>query len=106
MSRRKSFFKSWKWRILRLLLVLSLSLFFFSASIGIIWFSSLQIPDLSVFEERKVAQSTKIFDRTGEILLYDIHSDARRTIVSFNDISQNLFCKICFEKEGILLQPW
>src|SRR5665811_524115 len=44
----------------------------------IIWFSSLKIPDFSSFEERKVINSTKIYDRTGEILLYDINQDVKR----------------------------
>ncbi len=88
MSRTKSFFNSLKWRIIKPLLVLSISFGLMSASVFIIWFSSLDIPDLSAFEERKVAQSTKIYDRTGEILLYDVHTDARRTIIPFEDISQ------------------
>ena len=90
MTRRKSFFRSWKWRILKPLILLFVSLCFIGASIGIIWFATLKIPDLSVFEERKVAQSTKIFDRTGEILLYDVHADAKRTIIAFEDISRNI----------------
>ncbi len=90
MSHRKSFFKSWKWRLLKPLILLSISCVFISASILIIWVSSLKIPDLSVFESRKVAQSTKIFDRTGEILLYDVHSNQKRTVIEFGDISENI----------------
>lgn len=55
-----------------------------------IWISTLEIPDLSAFEERRILQSTKIFDRTGEILLYDLHQDVRRTIVPFESISRHL----------------
>lgn len=55
-----------------------------------LWVSSLDIPDLSAFEERRVLQSTKIYDRTGEILLYDLHQDVRRTIVPFEDISYHI----------------
>ncbi len=90
MSRRKSFFNSWKWRILKPLLLLSISTVLIAISIGIIWFATLKIPDLSVFETRKVAQSTKIFDRTGQILLYDVHNDAKRTIIPFDDISEKI----------------
>jgi 1A family penicillin-binding protein len=54
------------------------------------WVSTLEIPDLSSFEERRVLQSTKIYDRTGEILLYDLHQDVRRTIVPFENISRHL----------------
>jgi len=30
------------------------------------------LPDLSTFDQRVVPESTKIYDRTGEILLYEI----------------------------------
>ena len=53
----------------------------------LIWVSTLEIPDLSSFEERRVLQSTKIFDRTGEVLLYDLFQDVRRTVVPFEEIS-------------------
>lgn len=55
-----------------------------------IWVSTLEIPDLSSFEQRRVLQSTKIYDRTGEIMLYDLHQDVRRTIVPFEDISYHI----------------
>jgi 1A family penicillin-binding protein len=90
MSRRKSFFNSLKWRILKPLLVLFISLGLVSGGILTIWFTSLKIPDLSAFETRKVSQSTKIFDRTGQILLYDVHADAKRTVVPFENISEKI----------------
>jgi 1A family penicillin-binding protein len=55
-----------------------------------IWVSTLEIPDLSSFEQRRILQSTKIYDRTGEVLLYDLHQDVRRTIVPFEDISYHI----------------
>lgn len=55
-----------------------------------LWISTLNIPDLSSFEERRILQSTKIFDRTGEILLYDLHQDVKRTIVPFEEISRHI----------------
>lgn len=56
----------------------------------LLWVSTLDIPDLSSFEERRILQSTKIYDRTGEIVLYDLHQDVRRTIVSYEKISRHL----------------
>lgn len=56
----------------------------------LIWVSTLEIPDLSSFEERRVLQSTKIYDRTGEVLLYDLHQDVKRTVVPFEDISRHI----------------
>ncbi|MEK7462040.1 MAG: PBP1A family penicillin-binding protein [Patescibacteria group bacterium] len=54
------------------------------------WLSTLEIPDLSSFEERRVQQSTKIYDKTGEIMLYDLHQDVRRTVVPFDQISHHV----------------
>jgi penicillin-binding protein 1C len=56
----------------------------------LIWVSTLEIPDLSSFEERQVLQSTKIYDRTGEVLLYDLFQDVRRTVVPFEEISRHI----------------
>ena len=55
-----------------------------------IWVSTLEIPDLSSFEQRRIQQSTKIYDRTGEVLLYDLHQDVKRTIVPFENISYHI----------------
>ncbi len=56
----------------------------------LVWIATLDIPNLSSFEERQVLQSTKIYDRTGEVLLYDLHQDVRRTIVPYDNISRHI----------------
>lgn len=53
------------------------------------WISK-DLPDPDRLTDRKVAQSTKIYDRTGEHLLYEIFADEKRTLVSFEDIPQDL----------------
>lgn len=58
--------------------------------IFVIWVATLKMPDLSSFQDRQVLQSTKIFDRTGKILLYDLHQDVRRTVVPYENISRNI----------------
>ncbi len=60
------------------------------AGIVVIWFSSLKIPDFHSFEERKIANSTKIYDRTGEILLYNIHQDIKKTDIPFDKMGVNI----------------
>jgi penicillin-binding protein 1A len=55
-----------------------------------LWISSFRIPDFSAFEDRKVAQSTKIYDRTGEILLFDVNQDIKRTVISIEDMGLNI----------------
>lgn len=56
----------------------------------LLWFSSIEIPDLASFDQRMLGQSTKIYDRTGKILLYDLSKNMRRTVVPFDQISQNV----------------
>ena len=53
----------------------------------LLWAATIEIPDFSLFETRQVSQSTKIYDRTGKILLYDVHKDVRRTLVPYENIS-------------------
>ncbi|MFZ3043945.1 MAG: transglycosylase domain-containing protein [Minisyncoccia bacterium] len=47
------------------------------------------VPDISSFASRQVDQSTKIYDRTGQVLLYDYNRDAKRNIIPLADISPN-----------------
>ena len=49
------------------------------------WYSR-DLPDPNKIIERDVAQSTKIYDRTGENLLYEIHGDQRRTLIDIDTI--------------------
>jgi 1A family penicillin-binding protein len=67
------------------LIIISLCVVFFS--LGIIYLSTIQLPDFNNFENRDVANSTKIYDRTGKIVLYNIHDNVRRTEISFTEIS-------------------
>jgi penicillin-binding protein 1C len=60
------------------------------AGVLFLWISTLDIPDLSAFEQRRVLQSTKIYDRTGEVLLYDLNADVRRTVVPYEEMSRHI----------------
>lgn len=57
---------------------------------GIIWATLVPIPAINNFESRKVAQSTKIYDRTDNIVLFDVHGAMRRTAVPLEDIGPYL----------------
>ncbi|MFH0873787.1 MAG: PBP1A family penicillin-binding protein [Candidatus Komeilibacteria bacterium] len=50
-----------------------------------VWYSH-DLPDPNKLIDRSVAQSTKIYDRTGEHLLYEIHGTQRRTLVNLDQI--------------------
>ncbi len=62
---------------------------FFATAI-FLWTIFFKIPEFGKFEERKIMESTKIYDRTGKIILYDLHKDARRTTIPFEQIPRNL----------------
>lgn len=55
----------------------------------VFWVSTFQLPDLSVFDERRVNESTRIYDRTGKILLYDVHNNIKRKNVAYEEISRH-----------------
>ncbi|PJC25025.1 MAG: hypothetical protein CO056_02535, partial [Candidatus Tagabacteria bacterium CG_4_9_14_0_2_um_filter_41_11] len=74
------------WRIFKVAVIAAVSAFFVLAIIIIFWASTLSIPDFQSFENRKVIQSTKIYDNTGEILLYDIHQNISRTVIPFGEM--------------------
>jgi len=51
--------------------------------ITLAWFSR-DLPTPAGIMNRAVPQSTKIYDRTGQTVLYNIHGEERRTVVNFN----------------------
>ncbi len=44
------------------------------------------IPDVESLAANRVAESTKIYDRTGTILLYELYGEEKRTIIPFDRI--------------------
>ncbi|MBL7058669.1 penicillin-binding protein [Patescibacteria group bacterium] len=47
---------------------------------------SASLPDPNSLIDREIAQTTKIYDRTGETLLYEIHGDEQRTLTTIENI--------------------
>ncbi len=62
----------------------------FLGGVLFIYFSK-DLPDPKDFSKRVINQSTKIYDRTGKILLYEIHGGEKRTVVQWEDISPHVF---------------
>lgn len=86
-----NFYKKYKKNhILRNTLMTCVGLGVLMMAIILIWLSSFKIPDFNSFEERRVENSTKIYDRTGEVILYDIHKDAKRTDIGFEKMGVNI----------------
>ncbi len=55
--------------------------------IFLFWITTIALPGLESVNSRRVEQSTKIYDRTGEILLYDVSKNTRRTNIPLSEIS-------------------
>lgn len=72
---------------LRLSLMGLAALAFFGLGGVVAWATFMPIPAINSFENRQVAESTKIYDRTGNIVLYDVHGAVRRTSVPLEEIS-------------------
>ena len=83
---------------------------------GAVWvlylFKTLPSPEL--IESRLVAESTRIYDRTGEVLLYEIHGEEKRTVIPFDEIplfikqatlaieDENFYTHSAFEWQSII----
>ena len=72
---------------LRLTGIALLALILFGLGGVIVWAALVPIPSISDFQDREVSQSTQIYDRTGNVLLYDVHGEEERTSVPLNQIS-------------------
>ena len=76
--------------IFRNIFIVSIASGLFVVSGVFLWVATLEIPTLDGFTARQITQSTKIYDRTGEVLLFDLHEDVRRTVVPLEDMSRHL----------------
>jgi len=71
-------------KVLKFLTIFTLAIVIFGL-IFVAWVSR-GLPDPNNLMERQIPQSTKIYDRTGETILYEIHGDEKRTLVNLNEI--------------------
>ncbi len=71
------------------LFFIALAAFFVCVGFGLIWAATIKLPDVSTFEARKIANSSKIVDRNG-VVLYDINQGVRRTEVPLAEMGTNI----------------
>ncbi len=71
-------------------LLVMMVLFFLIVGIFFMWAATLEIPEVGNFTNREVIQSTKIFDNKGEVVLYDVYSEERRTVVPLDAVSDTM----------------
>jgi len=68
----------------------TLCFFFISCSLLVFFYYIKDFPRPEIFNERQLAQSTKIYDREGQVLLYEIYGEEKRTWVSLIFIPEYL----------------
>ena len=78
----------WRWPSMRQFGMFILWLFVLGAIafFGLFIYLERTLPDPEAIAIRRVSESTKIYDQTGEVLLYDIHGEERRTVVPWEQI--------------------
>ncbi|MBU4216690.1 penicillin-binding protein [Candidatus Parcubacteria bacterium] len=69
-----------------LIYALSSLLVFGLIVVGFVLWLSKDLPNPNQLINREIAQSTKIYDRTGETILYEIHGDEKRTLINLDEI--------------------
>lgn len=77
----------------RLLLRISLGVIFLGAvAVAAVFTYSIfqDLPRVERITERDVVQSTKIYDRTGEIILFEIHGEEKRTVIPLEEIPEHI----------------
>src|SRR3990167_8622516 len=73
------------WKTARLLILIAggVALLFI---IGVFAYLAKDLPSPGKISSRVVVESTKIYDRTGDKLLYDIHGEEKRTVIPLAEI--------------------
>lgn len=111
-KKRKHFIK------IALIIIAVIFILLILSATGIFAYFAKDLPDPAEISERKITQSTKIYDRTGKILLYDIHGEEKRTIIPFDEIPQyvknativaeddNFYRHNGFDIKGIIRALW
>lgn len=62
----------------------------FLAVVGVFIYFAKDLPSPGKLNSRFVAESTKIYDRTGQHILYDIHGEEKRTIIPFSEMPDSV----------------
>ncbi len=81
----KRSWKEWPWKkLFRWFGLLCLAGVLFVG--GVFAYFAKDLPNPGNFRERVVAESTKIYDRSGTHLLYEVHGEEKRTVIPFADM--------------------
>jgi 1A family penicillin-binding protein len=79
-------------RFFKFCLKIGVFIFFIGIISTIVTFAIIakDLPSPGKVNKRFIAESTKIYDRTGEHLLYDVHGEEKRTLIPFTEMPESL----------------
>ncbi len=78
-----------RWKLLGKIF-LALFIAFLLFIVGVFLFYAKDLPSPGKINRRVIAESTKIFDRTGNHLLYEIHGEEKRTLIPFDQMPDSI----------------
>ena len=78
----------------------------FVLAIAVIMIMAKDLPSVDELTSQRMSQSTKIYDRGGQVLLYEVSSGGKRTVVPFDQIPKSLKdATISIEDENFYNEP-
>lgn len=89
-SKRKIYKRKGKFLSIFLKILVSSLIFLFLALLGVFVYFAKDLPRPERFTEHQLVQSTKIYDRTGKVLLYNVYGEEKRTYVPLDKIPKYL----------------
>jgi 1A family penicillin-binding protein len=79
----------WTWKkIAKIAGIASGALVIFVAGVFLYFYKDLPSP--GGLSSRSVVESTKIYDRTGNHILYEVHGEEKRTVISFDQVPDSV----------------
>lgn len=101
--KKRKFWQTWNfwWKTFLAVFILGVL-----SVVGVFAFYAKDLPSPGKLSNRQVAQSTKIFDRTGTHVLYEIHGEEKRTEIPFSQMPDSLkFATITLEDQTFYTNP-
>lgn len=78
-----------KWKLFATIAAYSLG-FMILVVAGVFLYFAKDLPNANGVSDREVVESTKIMDRTGQHVLYEVHGEEKRTIIPFSDMPDSI----------------
>lgn len=75
-------------------------------AIGVFAYYAKDLPSPGKLNKRQVVESTKIYDRTGQHLLYEIHGEEKRTTIPLDQMSEIVRAATISAEDQAFYQHW